>query len=152
MRILRAALTYFSLVFSSGFLLGAVRVPFLVPRLGQRTAELLEMPFMAMAMVLAARFIGHHHLPAAGPGPRVAAGFLALTLMITAELGVGIGLEHRSLPAIITGRDPISGSVYLAMLLLYALLPLLIRPDDRSTVIQRQSPSVATSGSGKPVD
>ena len=31
-----------ALVFAAGFLLGSIRVPFLVPRLGERDAELLE--------------------------------------------------------------------------------------------------------------
>jgi hypothetical protein len=150
MRILRVALSYFSLVFGCGFLFGAVRVPFLVPRLGERSAELLEMPLMAMAMLLAARFVVRRQLPAAGPGTRAAVGFLALTLLLTAELGVGIGLEHRSLPAIVTDRDPIAGSVYLALLLLYALLPLLLGPHAGTTGSQRQSASVAAAGGGKP--
>ena len=42
---LRAALVYFALVFGVGFLLGLIRVPFVVPRIGERYAELAEMPF-----------------------------------------------------------------------------------------------------------
>lgn len=39
----RAGLAYCGLVFGAGFVLGAVRVPFVVPRLGERVAELVEM-------------------------------------------------------------------------------------------------------------
>jgi len=56
-RIIKAGFAYFSLAFGAGFVMGAIRVPFLVPRLGERLAELIEMPFMFIVIVLAARFI-----------------------------------------------------------------------------------------------
>jgi len=49
-QILRTAARYFAIVFGVGFVLGAVRVPLLVPRLGERVAELAEMPLMFAAM------------------------------------------------------------------------------------------------------
>ena len=42
MRTLKASFGYFLLVFAVGFALGAIRVPFVVPRLGVRWAELLR--------------------------------------------------------------------------------------------------------------
>lgn len=41
MRILKAGALYFALVFGTGLVLGMIRVPFLVPRLGVRIAELI---------------------------------------------------------------------------------------------------------------
>jgi hypothetical protein len=41
-----------ALVLGTGFVLGVVRVPFLVPRIGERWAELAEMPSMAGAILL----------------------------------------------------------------------------------------------------
>src|SRR6185503_11470140 len=41
-----AGLLYFSGVFAAGFLLGAVRVLWAGPRIGERAAELLEVPLM----------------------------------------------------------------------------------------------------------
>ena len=57
MRTTQAGIAYFALVFGTGFLLGIIRVPFLVPRLGVRTAELIEMPFMFVAILFAARYV-----------------------------------------------------------------------------------------------
>ena len=46
---------YFGVVFGAGFALGTMRVLWLVPRLGERWAELLEMPVMGLVMFAAAR-------------------------------------------------------------------------------------------------
>jgi hypothetical protein len=45
-RILKAAAAYFALVFGTGFVLGTIRVLWVVPQLGLRNAELLEQPIM----------------------------------------------------------------------------------------------------------
>ncbi len=125
MHILKSGVTYFALVFGAGFLLGSIRVPFLVPRLGVRTSELLEAPLMLAAVILGARFILHRFdLPTAAS--RLAAGGLALGLMLLAELGVAFTLQGRSMATLFRGRDPISGSVYLVSLLLFALMPFLL--------------------------
>ncbi|HET7773811.1 MAG TPA: hypothetical protein VFK82_08305 [Burkholderiaceae bacterium] len=120
---LAAALRYFALVFGAGFLLGSVRVPFLVPHLGVRTAELIEMPVMAIVIVLSARFIVRRfQLPAAAT-VRLAAGGIALALLVTAELLLAAVLQGQSIAAYIASRDPVSGSVYLLMLGAFALMP-----------------------------
>ena len=122
-RTLRAGVTYFALVFGAGFLLGMVRVPLLVPRLGERWAELAEMPVMAAVIVLAA---GHvlRRFPEVRTGTRSAAvGLVALCLLVSAELGLALLIQDRSLGDYIAARDPVSGSVYVALLLVYAAMP-----------------------------
>ena len=42
----KAALLYFLNVFGAGFLLGPIRIFLLVPKIGVRAAELIEMPIM----------------------------------------------------------------------------------------------------------
>jgi len=122
----KPALLYFALVMGTGFILGTIRVPFIVPRLGERYAELLEMPFMAVAIVLAARHVVRRFdLPASLP-LRLQVGFTALALSVIAELLLAMALQGRSLEAFIASRDPVSGSVYLAMLLLFALMPAIL--------------------------
>ena len=59
MPILKAGMLYFVLVFGTGFVLGTIRALWIVPRLGMRMAELLEMPIMVVATILAARWIVH---------------------------------------------------------------------------------------------
>ena len=57
MQILNAGILYFALVFGAGFVLGSTRVFWVVPHLGERIAELVEMPIMRGVMMVAARWI-----------------------------------------------------------------------------------------------
>lgn len=81
-RILKSGFAYFALVFGAGFVLGAIRVPFLVPRLGVRTAELIEMPFMLVAVVLSARFVVRRFALQGSRQAPMAAGLLALAMLV----------------------------------------------------------------------
>lgn len=114
--ILRAGTCYFALVFGAGFLLGSFRVPFLVPRLGERTAELLEAPVMLAVIFVASRYVVRRFGLTAEASLFV--GVLALALLIGAELLLSAAMGRN-----VTDRDPVSGSVFLASLILYAVLP-----------------------------
>jgi hypothetical protein len=120
---IKAGLAYFALVFGAGFVLGVLRVSLLVPRLGERISELSEMPLMLAVIVMAARFvIRRFAVPLALPA-RLGTGLLALALLLSAELLMAVVLQERSLAEYVASRDPVSGSVYLAMLVLFALMP-----------------------------
>jgi hypothetical protein len=125
-RTIRAGMTYFALVFGAGFILGSIRVPFLVPRLGERAAELIEMPFMFVVVLVSARFITKRFSLPAAALPRLGAGFLALGLLVTAEVVLAVALQERTLGEYVASRDPVSGLVYLAMLVLFAVMPLVL--------------------------
>jgi len=125
-RTIKAGIAYFALVFGAGFVLGSVRVPFLVPRLGERVAELIETPFMFVVVLLAARFIVKRFALPATASVRLGAGFLALGLLLVAEILLVVVRQGWALGQYIAGRDPVSGSVYLAMLGLFAFMPLII--------------------------
>lgn len=86
MRSLKPAVLYFALVLGTGFVMGTIRVPFLVPRLGERYADLLEMPFMFAAIVLAARHVVRRFALPASLSVRLQVGFVALALSVAAEL------------------------------------------------------------------
>lgn len=124
MRILKAGLMYFLLVFGAGFALAFVRLPFLVPRFGARAAELMEMPVMLAVIIWASRRLAHNHPEWERIG-RLAAGLVALLFLVSAELAVAYFLGARSPSQYIASRDPISGSVYLTSLLFFAVAPAL---------------------------
>ncbi len=122
-QLLLAAAAYFGIVFGVGFVLGSVRVPFLVPRLGERMAELAEMPFMLLAIVLAAGYIVKKYgttVPSLG---WAVVGAIALAFLVFAELLLAVVLAGRGVGEYVASRDPISGSVYGVMLLVFAAMP-----------------------------
>ncbi|MGB8715296.1 MAG: hypothetical protein WCD66_02920 [Rhodanobacteraceae bacterium] len=127
MRIVRAAIIYSLTVFGAGFALALIRLPLLVPRLGVRTAELLEMPFMLAVILWAARRLVHRN-PDLGRGARLLCGMLALLLLVGAELLVAFALGSGSITQYVASRDPVSGSVYAACLLIMAMAPGLWKP------------------------
>ena len=131
MSTLKAATRYFAIVFGAGFVLGAIRVPFLVPRLGERWAELLEMPLMLVAIVLAARHVVRRCNLARAWSACLRVGTIALAMMVAAELLLAAALGARSVSEYVARRDPVSGSVYLAMLLVFALMPAIVARHDR---------------------
>jgi hypothetical protein len=122
----KAGALYFGIVFGVGFVLGPIRIFWAVPRYGERMAELMEMPFMFVAIVLAARWtVRRCRVPSSAP-PLVAVGVTALCLLLTAEVGLVLGLRGLSVSEYVASRDPVSGGVYVVMLGLFATMPLLV--------------------------
>ncbi|MBI3622063.1 MAG: hypothetical protein HY208_07760 [Nitrospirae bacterium] len=120
---LKAGLLYFMLVFGAGFLLGPIRIFWLVPRVGERAAELIEAPIMLVVTVVAARWVVRRLIVPPAPLKRLAIGVTALSLMLIAEFTVALGLRGLTIGEYLAGRDPVSGTVYLALLGLFALMP-----------------------------
>ncbi len=134
---LLSGVLYFALVFGTGFVLGVIRIPILVPRIGERYAELVEMPFMAVAIYFAAGYVVKKHLLQHSIINSLAVGFIALALLVTTELLLAVLIQDRNLTEYIASRDKISGSVYLAMLVVYLLMPWL---RTRNKIHEPQSP------------
>lgn len=124
--IVKSALLYFALVFGSGFALGMIRVPWLVPRFGARVAELIEMPVMLMITYFAARWIVKRPSAPATRGGRIAVGLLALGVVLMTEFSVVLWLQGITIRDALANRDPISGTAYALSLLVFALMPLIL--------------------------
>jgi len=116
---------YFALVFGVGFLLGIVRVLVLVPSLGERWAELAEMPLMLIAIIFAARFVVRR-FPATQRASSLVSGGIALVLLIVVEFSVVLALRGMSISQYFAERDPVAGSVYVGMLVVFAVMPWLM--------------------------
>jgi hypothetical protein len=123
--VLKSAALYFGMVFGAGFVFGVVRTLWVVPLVGVMWAELLEAPLMLAVIVVAARSVVRRFELATRP-VALAVGIAALALLLCAELSLVLGLRDMSLGEYFASRDPISGTVYLLMLLAFALMPLIV--------------------------
>jgi hypothetical protein len=146
MPVLKAGVLYFAVVFGAGFVLGPVRLLWAVPRFGTRAAELMEMPIMLAVIVLAARAIVRRFALPATLSRRLAMGAAALALLLCAEVAL-LALRGLSLPAYLAALDPVSGTVYFAMLGVFAMMPVLVARDAGSSwhVPVSQRPSGETT-------
>jgi type IV secretory pathway TrbD component len=125
-RIATRALVYFATVFGAGFVLGAVRTVFVAPRLGDRVAELAESPLMLLVVYLVARRLVRRESRLTTQMEWRAVGWLALGLMLLSEFTVVLWIRGLSLSTYFANRDPVSGGVYLASLVVFATCPWLV--------------------------
>jgi hypothetical protein len=125
LRTLKFSLIYFSLVFLAGFVLGTVRVLWIVPQVGQRYAELMELPIMLLVVFYAARFVVLR-MQSADPGNCLYMGLLALCILLGIEFTLVLGIQGLSIAQSLANRDPVSGAAYALSLLFYALMPSVI--------------------------
>lgn len=123
---LKAGVLYFVLVFAAGFVFGTIRTLWVVPRLGVRTAELMEAPVMFGVSILAARWVIRH----VGVPPlwsrRLAMGCIALGLMLLVEFTVVLWVRGLTIGGYFASRDPISGTVYFVTLGAFAVIPVFV--------------------------
>jgi hypothetical protein len=123
LRVIGHAALYFALVFGAGFALGPIRVLWLAPLVGERAAELIEAPLMLAVIVLASQWIARHRCAGWSGGALLAVGVLAAAVVLAADLAVGLSLRGMSVAQVFLERDPVSGSVYYALVTAMALAP-----------------------------
>lgn len=123
LRMLRLGFLYFALVFGAGFILGPLRVLFLEPQVGSRTAELLEMPIMLVVIWLASGWLGRRFLRERKPGERIGVGVVAVVGVLVADVAVGVLLREMTVSEVFLRRDMVSSVAYYGLLVLFALMP-----------------------------
>jgi len=121
-----AGAVYFVLVFAVGFVLGFIRVLWVVSAVGVMWAELIEAPLMLVAILLAARWTVRKLGVPPTTRARLGMGLVALGLLLCTELTLVLWLQGISIAEYVANREPVSGTVYLVMLGVFAVMPLLI--------------------------
>lgn len=117
-------MTYFAIIFGVGFVLGTIRVFLVVPQIGVRAAELMEEPIMFVVIFLTARWLVRR-FTFESVSERLGAGIIGLGLLLAAEYAL---LRAQGLPLRqdIARRDPVAGTVFVVMLLVFAVMPALV--------------------------
>jgi hypothetical protein len=124
--ILEAGALYFAVAFGAGFVLGTIRVLLMVPKFGMRAAELMEAPIMFVVTILAARWVVRRFGVPPTPAKRLGVGFIALGLLLLTEFTIVLWLRGLTIDEYLASRDPVAGSVYVVMLIVFAVMPLLV--------------------------
>ncbi|WP_194745106.1 hypothetical protein [Thermaurantiacus tibetensis] len=120
----RAGLFYFAGVFALAFLLGVVRILWLVPRLGETVAVLVELPVMLWAAWLWAGLLLRRLAVPRRAAPALVMGGTGFTLLIAAEFALGAATGTS--PALQVAKwDTVSGALGLGAQILHAFFPLL---------------------------
>jgi hypothetical protein len=132
MHVLKAGAVYFAVVLGAGFVLGPIRILFLVPRVGERIAELIETPIMLVVVILAARWVARRFVTPRTPRKLVAVGCVALGLLLACEFTVVLWIRGLTIPEYMASRDPVAAVVYAVMLVVFAIMPLLLAPREAS--------------------
>ncbi len=122
---IKAGVAYFATVFLAGFVLGTVRVLFLMPRMSEVAAVLIELPIMlALSWVISRWWIARLGVPAI-MAARLTMGGLAFALLMIAELGVSVLLLDRSLSEHLNHYTEMSALLGLAGQIGFAAIPAL---------------------------
>ena len=107
---LKVGALYFAAVFAVGFVLGTIRTLWVTPRIGARTAELIESPIMLVVAVLAARAVVRRHAGLTNWMNWLSVGLFALALMLLVEFTVVLWVRGLSLAQYVATRDPVSST------------------------------------------
>jgi hypothetical protein len=123
---IRAGALYFAIVFAAGFVLGALRVTFLMPLIGELPAVALELPvILFISWIVCRRLIAQFSVPATA-SPRAAMGAMAFGPLVLAELGLSLFVFDQSAAAYLAHLRTAPGLLGLAGQIAFAFMPLVL--------------------------
>lgn len=125
MRAAAAGAVYFLVLFAAGFVLGALRVLLVAPRLGEIAAVLLELPLMLAASWAVCGFLTRRVAVAADFTQRAIMGLTGFALLMLAEIALGLFGIGRTLEMQLAALAAPAGMIGLAGQIGFGAIPLL---------------------------
>jgi len=122
MRVATAAVTYWAIVFALGFVLGTVRVLWVIPRVGLMPATLLELPIILAASWFAAGWILRRFTISARR-EALSLGVLAFAILMAAECALAGVLAGETPAQWLAGLGQPHALLGLAGQAVFALMP-----------------------------
>src|SRR5579872_1881595 len=120
---LQAGVVYAVLTFLVGFVVGAVRVLFLVPRLGAPVAVAIETPFMLVASWLLCAWSVRRYKVSSKLAARAIMSGSAFVVLMTLELALSVLVFHRSIAQHFGAYMTVAGIIGLGAQIIFALIP-----------------------------
>src|SRR3974390_466090 len=125
--VIKAGLAYFGAVFVVGFILGAVRVLVLVPRLGETASVLLEVPVILAVSWRLSGWTTQEFRVSSAVSRRLLMGVVAFALLMLAEMGVSVFAFGRSIEDHFASYRSSLGVIGLIAQIAFAFIPLMQR-------------------------
>ncbi|MSP50212.1 MAG: hypothetical protein EXQ95_12905 [Alphaproteobacteria bacterium] len=122
---LGAGAAYFAIAFGSGFVLGTLRVLFVVPALGESVAVMLELPIMLAISWFASQWLVARFEVARSMAARLLMGGAAFGLLMSGEGGVSMFAFGRTLSDHIESYRSLAGILGILGQIAFGLFPAL---------------------------
>jgi len=126
MRVLKAGVIYFLLLFALGWILGPIRELWAVPRFGRMTALLVEAIIMLIAMIVAAGWVTLRFDVPRTLGSTIPVGLVALVILAPAEIAGALWVRGQSLQDYAASFVTGPGLISLVLFVLFAVMPTLV--------------------------
>ena len=122
---IKAGAAYFAVVFALGFVLGAIRVLWLVPMIGETAAVVAEQSVMLTASWLVAHWLVRRY-DFARARERLVMGACAFAMLMMAELLLAVSLFGQTPGQWLNGVVTMPGPIGLAGQMMFGLIPLVV--------------------------
>jgi hypothetical protein len=122
---LKAGLIYLAIVFAAAFVFGTVRVLYVIPRIGETGAVLIELPLLLMlSWWVCGKILRRYAVPQRS-GHRALMGWVSFTLLMAAELALARFAFGRTPAEFLDGLATPNGTIGLVGQIAFALFPLM---------------------------
>ena len=125
-QVLKAGTVYFLIVVGAEFVLEVIRLQVVALHVGERLAEMLEIPNVLLATIIGARWIVDRFTLPPLPGIRLGVGLVALMLLLIAEGTVILPLHGLTVREYFATRDSVVGVAPLGALGVLTVMPFLV--------------------------
>ena len=125
-QVLKAGTLYFLIAVGAEFVLEVIRLQVVALYVGERLAEMLEIPNVLLATIIGARWVVDRFKLPPLPGIRLSVGLVALILLLIVEGTVILPLHGISVTEYLAGQDPVVGIAPLGALGVLTVMPFLV--------------------------
>jgi len=122
---LKAGLVYFAIVFAAGFALGAVRVLYVIPHIGETGAVLIELPLMLVLSWWVCGAVLRRYAVPQHMGHRALMGLVSFVLLMGAEFALAVLAFGRDPAAFLDALATPNGAIGLVGQIAFAMIPLM---------------------------